>query len=66
VATSAISAGLPFREFEFHGFTGKRRIDSFGWHYDFNGGELTKTEDMPEFLFGIRSRSEPRKQMARR
>ena len=26
---------LPFREFEFHGFTGKRRVISFGWKYDF-------------------------------
>lgn len=25
----------PLREFEFHGFTGKRRVISFGWHYDF-------------------------------
>src|SRR4051812_5506628 len=30
--------GLPFREFEFHGFTGKRKTVSFGWRYDFNGG----------------------------
>jgi alkylated DNA repair dioxygenase AlkB len=50
--------GLPFREFEFQGFTGKRRIVSFGWRYDFNGGGLTKTEDMPEFLAGIRARAE--------
>jgi alkylated DNA repair dioxygenase AlkB len=49
---------LPFREFEFHGFTGRRRIVSFGWRYDFNGGRLTKTEDMPEFLSGIRARAE--------
>jgi hypothetical protein len=21
---------------------------SFGWHYDFKGGVLTKTEDMPD------------------
>jgi len=49
---------LPFREFEFHGFTGKRRIVSFGWRYDFNGGGLTKTEDIPEFLLGIRARAE--------
>ena len=27
---------LPFREFEFHGYTGKRRIVSFGWHRDKN------------------------------
>jgi alkylated DNA repair dioxygenase AlkB len=50
--------GLPFREFEFHGFTGKRRIVSFGWRYDFNGGGLSKTDDMPEFLFAIRERAE--------
>jgi hypothetical protein len=34
--------GLPFREFEFHGFLGKRRIVSFGWRYDFNGGGLQR------------------------
>src|SRR3954451_5698372 len=27
-------ANLPFREFEFHGFTGKRKTVSFGWRYD--------------------------------
>jgi hypothetical protein len=26
--------GLPFREFEFHGYTGKRPVVSFGRHYD--------------------------------
>lgn len=49
---------LPFREFEFHGFTGKRRTVSFGWRYDFNGGGLTKTEDMPEFLLAVRAQAE--------
>ena len=49
---------LPFRPFEFQGFTAKRRIVSFGWRYDFNGGGLTKTEDMPEFLSGLRARAE--------
>ncbi len=28
---------LPFRDFEFHGYTGKRRVISFGWHYDLTG-----------------------------
>ena len=41
---------LPFREFEFHGYLGKRRIVSFGWHYDFSGQRLRKAEDIPEFL----------------
>ena len=49
---------LPFREFEFHGFTGKRRTVSFGWRYDFNGGGLTKTEDMPNFLRNLCVRAE--------
>lgn len=29
-------ARLPFSEFEFRGFLGKRRTVSFGWRYDFN------------------------------
>ena len=49
---------LPFREFEFQGFTGKRRIVSYGWRYDFNGGRLSRTEDMPDFLSVIRARAE--------
>ena len=49
---------LPFKEFEFHGFTGKRRIVSFGWRYDFNGGGLTKTETCRNFSSGIRARAE--------
>jgi alkylated DNA repair dioxygenase AlkB len=49
---------LPFRELEFHGFTGKRGTVSYGWRYDFNGGGLEKTEDIPGFLLGLRGRAE--------
>jgi alkylated DNA repair dioxygenase AlkB len=49
---------LPFREFEFQGFTGKRRVFSFGWRYDFNGGGLSNAEEMPDFLAAIRARAE--------
>lgn len=49
---------LPFREFEFHGFTGKRRTVSYGWRYDFDGGGLERTNDMPGFLLGLRGRAE--------
>jgi alkylated DNA repair dioxygenase AlkB len=45
---------LPFREFEFHGYTGKRRVVSFGWHYDFTGRRLQKAEDMPDYLLALR------------
>jgi alkylated DNA repair dioxygenase AlkB len=50
-------AELPFREFEFHGFQGKRRVVSFGWRYDFNGGGLSKAEDMPAFLLPAREKA---------
>ena len=50
--------GLPFKEFVFQGFKGKRRVVSFGWRYDFNGGGLTKTEDMPGFLAYTRVKAE--------
>ena len=51
-------ASLPFKEFEFHGFTGKRKTVSFGWRFDFNGGELSKTDDIPNFLKDLRARAE--------
>ncbi|HKY96254.1 MAG TPA: alpha-ketoglutarate-dependent dioxygenase AlkB [Gemmatimonadaceae bacterium] len=48
---------LPFREFEFHGFIGKRRVVSFGWRYDFSDRSLFKTNDIPEFLFPVREKA---------
>lgn len=45
---------LPFKEFEFHGYTGKRRVVSFGWKYDFSARELNKATDIPEFLLALR------------
>src|SRR5215210_492178 len=45
---------LSFREFEFHGYTGKRRVVSFGWHYDFSARHLRKAEDVPDFLLALR------------
>jgi alkylated DNA repair dioxygenase AlkB len=49
--------GLPFKEFEFHGFVGKRRTVSFGCHYDFNGGGLKQASDLPDFLSPLRTRA---------
>ena len=48
---------LPFESFEFHGFTGKRRVVSFGWKYDFNQRGLQKVDDMPSFLLPLRARA---------
>jgi len=50
-------ADLPFKEFEFHGFLGKRRVVSFGFRYDFNGGGLKTAEPLPEFLLPLRERA---------
>lgn len=43
-------AALPFRAFEFHGFTGNRRTVSFGWHYAFDGSGLRAAEPIPDWL----------------
>ena len=49
---------LPFRQFEFHGYPGKRRIVAFGWRYEYFGrGELKKAEAIPDFLLGLRRRA---------
>jgi alkylated DNA repair dioxygenase AlkB len=53
----AAFADLPFKEFEFHGFLGKRRVVSFGHRYDFNTGVLKTGEPMPEFLLPLRQRA---------
>jgi alkylated DNA repair dioxygenase AlkB len=53
----AAFADLPFKEFAFHGFLGKRRVVSFGFRYDFNGGGLTEAEPMPSFLLPVSERA---------
>jgi alkylated DNA repair dioxygenase AlkB len=48
---------LPFQEFDFHGFKGKRRVVSFGWRYDYSGSQLRKADDIPDFLLPLRARA---------
>jgi alkylated DNA repair dioxygenase AlkB len=48
---------LSFKEFEFHGFLGKRRVVSFGWRYDFSDRRLQKADDIPAFLRPLRERA---------
>jgi alkylated DNA repair dioxygenase AlkB len=48
---------LPLKEFEFHGYTGKRRVVSFGWHYDFGSFSLNRVEDIPAFLKPLRGKA---------
>jgi alkylated DNA repair dioxygenase AlkB len=47
--------GLPFREFEFQGYVGKRRVVSYGWRYDFNERALQQADDIPDFLLSLRA-----------
>lgn len=46
---------LPFREFEFHGYLGKRRVVSFGWKYDFSSQRLQKADEIPDYLLSLRA-----------
>lgn len=50
-------AGMPLEPFAFHGFTGKRRVTSFGFRYDFTGERLRPAGDMPEALLPLRDRA---------
>jgi hypothetical protein len=40
-------AALPFREFEFHRYTARRRVISFGWQYDFGVERMPRVDEMP-------------------
>jgi len=48
---------LPLKEFEFHGYLGKRRVVSYGWHYDFGSFSLNRVEDIPDILKPIRAKA---------
>lgn len=46
-------APLPFKEFQFHGFEGKRRVVSFGWKYDFDENKAVPADPIPPFLLEL-------------
>jgi len=48
---------LPLKEFEFHGYVGKRRVVSYGWHYDFGERRLQDADEIPAFLLPLRERA---------
>jgi alkylated DNA repair dioxygenase AlkB len=50
-------ADLPFKDFEFQGFQGHRRVVSFGWHYDFNTRGLGSAEAIPDFMLPLREKA---------
>jgi alkylated DNA repair dioxygenase AlkB len=45
---------LPLKEFEFHGYTGKRRVMSYGWKYDFTKRAVRPADDIPSWLLPLR------------
>jgi alkylated DNA repair dioxygenase AlkB len=45
---------LDFREFEFQGYLGKRRVVSFGLHYDFAEHRVREAAELPAFLLPLR------------
>jgi alkylated DNA repair dioxygenase AlkB len=45
---------LPLKDFEFHGFTARRRTISFGWHYDFAHARLEEADPIPGWLLPLR------------
>ncbi|HWN18657.1 MAG TPA: alpha-ketoglutarate-dependent dioxygenase AlkB [Gemmatimonadales bacterium] len=48
---------LPLAEFQFHGFTAKRRVISYGWNYDFEAREVREVEAIPSWLLPLRERA---------
>ncbi len=48
---------LSFREFEFHGYLGKRRTVSFGWKYNYEAHRVEAVQAIPEFLTGLRAQA---------
>jgi alkylated DNA repair dioxygenase AlkB len=48
---------LPLKEYEFHGFTAKRRVIYYGWQYNPAEGRLNQTEQIPSFLHELRERA---------
>src|SRR5215470_14431225 len=56
-ALLALVAELPFREFEFHGYFGKRRTVSYGLRYDFATQRANRAEPIPQFLLPLRERA---------
>lgn len=48
---------LPLKAFEFQGYTGKRRVVSYGWKYDFNERRLERRDDIPDFLLPLRAKA---------
>jgi alkylated DNA repair dioxygenase AlkB len=43
--------------FRFHGWTGNRKTQSFGWRYDFDDASFRPTEPIPQWLAPLRDKA---------
>ncbi len=50
------AVALPFRTFEFRGYTALRRVIHFGWHYSFDSFRLTEAVPIPAELLPLRNK----------
>ena len=48
---------LPLRDFDFHGYTAKRRVLEYGLEYDFSTRQATRTQPFPGFLLDVKARA---------
>ena len=46
---------LDLAPFRFHGWTGNRKTQSFGWRYDFDDASFTPADPLPDWLLPLRA-----------
>ena len=49
-------AKLDLAPFRFHGWTGNRKTQSFGWRYDFDDASFTPADPLPDWLLPLREK----------
>lgn len=50
-------SSLNLAPFQFHGWEGKRRTQSFGWRYDFNDATFMPADPFPDWLRPLRNKA---------
>jgi alkylated DNA repair protein (DNA oxidative demethylase) len=48
---------LDLAPFRFHGWTGNRKTQSFGWRYDFDDASFTRADPLPDWLLPLRAKA---------
>jgi DNA oxidative demethylase len=56
VLIAAINAA-DLSPYQFHGWTGKRMTVAYGWSYDFDAGQLRRSDKLPDWLIPFRDRA---------